>query len=89
MMHAILLFGGAAVSILAAILWIMSATAQVTSEGTSGWGALIGGFVVVPGVRGERIDLVPTLRKQWMWNKWAAVATAVAAVLSGLAPLFL
>jgi len=88
LMHAILTWAGALVAIVAAVFWVISATIWVPSVGTGGWGALTGGYLVVPGPKKERIDLVETLRKQWGWNKWAAVATAVAAVLSGLAPLF-
>jgi hypothetical protein len=45
----------------------------------------VGGKVVVPGLKGERLDLLTTLRKQWLWHRWAAAATAVAAVLNALA----
>jgi hypothetical protein len=88
MPHAILSWAGAIASIIAALFWIISASTKVISEGTSGWGALIGGYLVVPGPKGERVDLTQTLQKQWRWNKWAAITTAVAAVLLGVAPLF-
>jgi hypothetical protein len=57
------------------------------SPDTKGWGALVGGIVVVPGIKGERLDLVGTLRKQWLWNRRAASATAAAAVLTAIALL--
>jgi hypothetical protein len=74
-------------SVTAAALWITSTTVSVLSPDTKGWGALVGGMVVVPGISGERLDLVGTLRKQWLWNRRAASATAVAAVLTAIALL--
>jgi hypothetical protein len=88
LMHTILTWAGALVAIGAAIFWVISATVWVPSVGTAGWGALTGGFLVVPGPKKERIDLVETLRRQWGWNKWAAIATATAAVLTAGASLF-
>lgn len=83
--HTILSWAGAAIYILAALLWIKSPTEKVLSPNTSGWGALVGGLVVVPGPKGERLDLIGTFHKQSLWNARAAKATALAALLSGVA----
>jgi hypothetical protein len=88
LIHTVLLWGGSATSVIAGLLWTKATEAKALSSDTSGWGALIGGMVVVPGPKNERLDLVGTLKKQSLWNAWAARATAVAAVLTGIAPLF-
>ena len=75
-------------SVVAALFWIKSTLVKVLSPDTSGWGALIGGMVVVPGPNDERLDLVGTLKQQSIWNKRAAIATAVAVALTGVAPIF-
>ena len=72
----------ATASLLAAGLWYKSATVQVLSPNTSGWGSLVGGYIVVPGPRNERVDLVQTVRLQSIWNRRAAVSAALAALLA-------
>jgi hypothetical protein len=64
LVHSILTWFGAGMSVVAALFWIKSTLVKVLSPDTSGWGALIGGMVVVPGPNDERLDLVGTLKQQ-------------------------
>ena len=66
--HGILSYGGAVTSVIAAFLWVKSTTEKALSPDTSGWGALVGGMVVVPGPKGERIDLMGHFQTQSIWN---------------------
>lgn len=80
---------GAIFAVISAIFWVRSTiVSKPASEGSAGWGALLGGEVVVPGPKGERLDLAGTLLLQSKWNKYAALATAVTAVLTALGLVF-
>ena len=76
--HEFLLWAAVATGFIAAILWYASAIMYEPSVGTSGYGALVGGVVVVPGPwKGTRADLIGTLQKQSRMNKWAAMVTGI------------
>jgi hypothetical protein len=79
--HTVLNVLTALVSLAAAVCWVKSATSKVLSPDTQGWGALIGGFVIVRGPNDERIDLAESVKLQSIWNQRAAIITAIAAVL--------
>ena len=83
-LHQSLVWGTVIAAATSASFWIISARAKVLSEGTSGFGALVGGYLVVPGPKGERIDLIHSVRKQSIWNTRAAFASAATAVLTAL-----
>ncbi|CAM3147082.1 hypothetical protein JHFBIEKO_0244 [Methylobacterium mesophilicum] len=46
-----------------------------------------GGYLISKDASGNRIDLHDTLKEQTKWNRWAALAAAASAVLTGLAAL--
>lgn len=74
--------GAGAVS---AYCWVMSAKAEVAaSPDTDGVGAVLGGDIIIKNTAGERIDLIETMAKQSMWNRWAAVSAAIAACAQAL-----
>ncbi|MDA9400657.1 hypothetical protein XH79_18170 [Bradyrhizobium sp. CCBAU 45389] len=76
----------AGLAVLAALLWLKSATVTVPAPAdTAGVGALIGGYLISLDKKGQRIDLHETLKKQSSWSAYAAIAAAASAVCSGLA----
>lgn len=85
--HSLLSWASVVASVVTAGLWVAATQAKELSVGTSGWGALVGGMVVVEGPHGERLDLVGTMRKQSSWNARAAWASAVAALLLALSTM--
>jgi hypothetical protein len=84
MIHAALSWSTAITAIAAAACWIWSARILVLSNNTQGWGALVGGYMVVKGPNGERVDLVETLKGQWVWNTRAATLTGCSALCLAL-----
>jgi len=76
----------AAFAIFAAIAWIKSASVTVVFDGKPAArppGAALPNPALLYGIneRGQQIDLIPTLKKQSLWNSWAARLAAVAALL--------
>jgi hypothetical protein len=62
-----------------AFCWVMSAKAEVAAKpDTAGFGALLGGDIVIKNAAGQRIDLIDTIAMQSKWNRWAAVFAAIA-----------
>ena len=92
-MSQIFAIAATAVAVMAAIFWIRSAIVSVPApEGTSGVGALYGGYLIGQDRRGNRIDLLETYKRQSFWNTLAATTTAVSSLLYALslaAPLAL
>jgi hypothetical protein len=69
----------------AAALWFKSSiVTRPAPAGTHGVGALLGGAVVVQDAHGNRVDVAGTMQDQSSWNKWAAVAAGVSAILAGV-----
>lgn len=83
--HVITSVVAAIVAAVGAFFWYKSAVVSVLSNDTQGWGALLEGAVVVKGPNGERIELVETTRLQSIWNKRAAIASAIAVLLGAAA----
>ena len=64
-----------------AAMWVKSARAKVLADdSTSGVGALMGGYLIIEGKNGERIDMHDTFNEQSRWNSYAAYSAAVCAL---------
>lgn len=64
-----------------ACMWIKSARAKVLADdSTAGVGALMGGYLIIQGDKGERIDMHETFNEQSRWNAYAAYSAAVCAL---------
>jgi len=67
-------------ALVSAIYWVKSARTTVMAESqTGGFGAVLGGGMIIQGPRGERIDLHATMNEQSRWNRYAAYSAALCA----------
>lgn len=74
----------ALLAIFAACAWIQSARAQVVYSGKPGFrppGPSLPNPALLYGIdsKGRQIDLIPTLKEQSKWNRYAALLAAAAA----------
>jgi len=68
-------------ALMSALMWVKSARAKVLAdERTSGVGALMGGYLIIKGENGERIDVQDTFAEQSRWNSFAAYSAAICAL---------
>jgi len=71
-----------------AFMWIKSARAKVLADdSTAGVGALMGGYLIIQGLKGERIDMHETFTQQSRWNAYAAYSAAVCALAQAILSL--
>lgn len=83
--HEFLIWGAVATGFIAAILWYASTVVYEPSVGTSGFGALLDGDLVVPGPRkGTRADLIGSLQKQSGMSKRAAIVTGISILMQAM-----
>jgi hypothetical protein len=72
-------------AVASAFMWVKSARAKILADSrTSGFGALMGGDIIIQGKNGERIDLHETFNEQSRWNSYAAYSAAVCALAQAL-----
>ena len=75
-------------ALIAAVLWLIASRAETPAPSeTSGVGALIGGYLIGRNHKGDRIDLMETIKKQSTWNSRAALAATITAVFGFCAAL--
>ena len=72
-------------AVLAAVFWIISTVVTVPATSKGGEGAMLGGEIVATTRDGKRINLNATLQQQSLWNKRAALGTALSTILYALA----
>jgi hypothetical protein len=68
----------------AAICWMISANAKVLTQTPGGYGAMLGGELVVRGTNGERLNFLDTYVVQSKCNARAAILTGAGAAAAAV-----